>query len=305
MILVMLDLLYIAGYIYQASKLIKVTSAILISPQTLSCIVLLTFVQITRRAPFGSYSILFCKGIAGHTARIVLPFSVAVTYVVILSQVQITSKGSLEIPYVAAITATVSAAIMIIVVTLLAHKIDGLEGRLRNMSVTDELTGAYNLRGLNLHGKQKLLDAKRSRNPLTVLYIDVDGMKDVNDSLGHSVGSELLRDVVTLLHNSFRENDIVSRIGGDEFAVIADSLDNEIVSAVHRLNKAVADINASGNRPYTIGISIGTVSFDPRTNESLEHLIDRADAAMYKIKKERRTVAADSGNAQQVGPSDA
>lgn len=304
MVLVMLNLLYVAGYLYKASNLIQVTSAILISSQTLICIALLTFVQIARRAPFGTYTILVSKGIAGHTARIVLPFSVIISYLIILSQTKLTNTGFLETPYVSALTAVASAGIMIIVVLLLSRKINALEMRLRKITITDELTGAYNLRGLNMHGKQKLLDARRSTTPLSVLYIDVDGLKKVNDSLGHDTGSELLCDVVTLLHDNFRENDIVSRIGGDEFAIIANGSEDEIASAIKRLNKTVDEMNISGDRPYKIGFSIGKVNFDPRSNETIERLISRADTAMYKIKKERPTVLDESDNAQQFNTAD-
>lgn len=297
MILVMLNLLYFAGYLYNASNLIEVTSAILISPQSLICIALLTFVQIARRAPFGSYEILVASGMAGHTARIMLPLSVAITYFIILSQLQLTSTGFLDTPNSSAITAVVSSSIVIIVVILLSHKVDVLEVRLRRMSIIDELTGAYNLRGLYIHGKQMLLEARRLSTPLSVIYIDVDGLKNVNDSLGHDVGSGLLCDVIKLLRDNFRESDIVSRIGGDEFVIIAYGSEDEVASAIQRLYEAVDDINSSGDRPYCIGFSIGEVGFDPHSNESLERLINKADAAMYKNKKERRTLAADGENA--------
>lgn len=304
-ILVMLNLLYFAGYLYKANNLIEVTSSILISPHTLICIALLTFVQLARRAPFGSYTMLVASGITGHTVRIVLPISVALIFLIILSPTHITSRGLLETPYAAAMTAVVSSLIMIIVVMLLSHKINTLEVRLHSMSITDELTGAYNLRGLNLHGKQLLLEAKRSGTSLSLLFIDVDGLKNVNDSLGHDVGSKLLCDVATLLHENFRESDIVSRVGGDEFVIIVYGSEDDVVSAINRLNFSVDTINDSGSRPYRIGFSIGKVRFEPRTNESLEKLIGRADAAMYKIKKERRASAANIESAQQSASVDA
>jgi len=290
MILVILNLLYLAGYIYKASHFIKETSVILISPQTLVCIALLTFVQAARRSPFGSYSTVLLKGIAGHTARIVLPSSVVISYVIILSQTLLAKSGIVNSPYDAAMTAVALSTILIIVVIMLARKIDFFERRLRNASITDELTGAYNLRGLFLHGKQALLDAKRSTVPLTVLFIDADGLKNVNDSLGHDAGSQLLCDIVTLMRNNFRDSDIISRVGGDEFVVIAHSQEDEIVPAVQRLNKAADGINTSGNKPYKIGFSIGKVMFDPHSTESLEDLLSRADAAMYQNKKERRNL---------------
>lgn len=299
-ILIMFNLLYFSGYLYKASNLIAETPSILISPQTLICIALLTFVQLARHAPFGSYKTLVTKGIAGHTVRIILPFTVALTFLIILSQAHITNSGLLETPYSAAITAVVSSLIVIIVVMLLSHKISVLEVRLLGMSIIDELTGVYNLRGLSLHGNQMLLEAKRSEAPLSVVFIDVDGLKGVNDSLGHDVGSSLLCDVATVLRDNYRESDIVSRVGGDEFVIIVYGSEDDMVSAIDRLKATVDTINASGTKPYKIGFSIGQARFDPRTNESLETLINRADAAMYEVKKERRASVADIESAQQV-----
>jgi len=293
-LLVILNLLYAAGHIYQASSFVKSSSTSLLSLQTLVCVALLTFVQAARRAPYGAYSIVVSKGIGGHIARILLPASLLASYAVIFSQTRIRQLGLLSSPYDAALTAVALAVILIVVVILMARKIDGLESRLRRISITDEMTGIYNFRGFSLLGKQELLVAKRSRIPLTILYFDVDGLKKVNDTLGHDVGSQLICDVATLLSENFRASDIVARIGGDEFAVIAHGLEDDIGIAIERIYHVTDEVNESGENPYDIGFSVGRVMFDAQIDEQLEGLLSRADAAMYQNKKERRGMRMES-----------
>ncbi len=156
------------------------------------------------------------------------------------------------------------------------------------------MTGIYNFRGFSLLGKQELLVAKRSRIPLTILYFDVDGLKKVNDTLGHDVGSQLICDVATLLSENFRASDIVARIGGDEFAVIAHGLEDDIGIAIERIYHVTDEVNESGENPYDIGFSVGRVMFDAQIDEQLEGLLSRADAAMYQNKKERRGMRMES-----------
>ncbi|MGD9000323.1 MAG: GGDEF domain-containing protein [Granulosicoccaceae bacterium] len=290
-ILVILNLVFIAAYVFGASYFVGHTEEIRISPQTLVCTTLLTFVLTNRRAPYGMFATLVSAGIGGHFARIMLPVSVAISYLILLISERLLSVGILSLPYAAALTAAIMAILLIIVVILMAGKINALERVLHNISITDELTGLYNRRGFYLLGEQALSDAYRSNRQMFILFFDVDGLKEVNDTLGHEVGSRLLLDMATLLRKCFRHSDILGRVGGDEFAVIAHGTRADMNTAIARLNDMTRIINKTGNKPYTIGFSSGSVMIDLQSNESLDELLDRADKAMYKHKREKRIFA--------------
>ena len=288
MALVIGSLVFISGHIFSASHLIGSSSVILISPQTLICIVLLILVQTGRRAPYSFFSVLVSVGIGGQFARIVLPYSAVISYLIILGGERLLASGILTLPYAAAVTASSLAALLLVVVILLARKINALEKHLRDMSLTDELTGVLNRRGFYLLGEQLLSDARRSATATTLLFFDIDDLKKINDTQGHDTGSRLIQDIATLLRANFRGNDIVGRMGGDEFAVITHGIQNYMTSALQRLYDATDDANAPGNRPYKIGYSVGEVTIEPQNNESLDELLARADAAMYRSKREKR-----------------
>jgi diguanylate cyclase (GGDEF)-like protein len=304
-ILVMLSLVFIAGYIFGAASLVGQTSAIRMSPQTLVCIVLLTFVQTSRRAPYGSFSVLVGVGIGSQFARIMLPASVALSYLIIRAGEGLLTSGTLTLPNAAAVTASGMAALLAILVVLLAGKVNALETELREMSLSDELTGFHNRRGFYLLGEQALRDARRAGRPVSVLFFDADGLKEVNDSLGHDVGSELLLDIATLLRATFRGSDVVGRVGGDEFAVITYGRQAELAPALRRLDDATEAANSAGNKPYRISFSVGGVTTEPQSEESLAELLERADAAMYERKRQRRAAREKGVGAQEVAPADA
>jgi diguanylate cyclase (GGDEF)-like protein len=302
--LVLLNLVLIAGYIFGAGSLVGQSAGIRTSPQTLVCITLLTFVQTSRRAPYGLFSVLVGMGIGSQFARIMLPSSVLLSYLIIRAGERLFASGSLTLPYAAAVTASAMAALLHVLVLLLAGRINGLEAELRGMSLTDHLTGFHNRRGVYLLGEQTLRDARRAGRPLTVLFFDVDGLKKVNDELGHDVGSELLLDIAALLRETFRGSDVLGRVGGDEFVVVSHGHDAELTAALHRLDEATEAANHAGDRPYRISFSVGAVTTDPWSDESLATLLERADAAMYRKKRERRVAREAEGGARQVRAAD-
>jgi diguanylate cyclase (GGDEF)-like protein len=156
------------------------------------------------------------------------------------------------------------------------------------MSLLDELTKIHNRRAFYLLGEHALLDVRRSKKSLTVLFFDLNGLKTVNDSLGHEVGSRLLLEAATLLRSSFRASDVVARVGGDEFAVITNGRTEDLVSALQRLDDATAAANKLTAIPYRISYSMGQATADPESNESFAALVDRADALMYDRKRQRK-----------------
>lgn len=176
-----------------------------------------------------------------------------------------------------------------IAVTVISKNIDRLkklEEELRTLSLTDDLTGLYNRRGFFMLADKLQKMARRQKKPLVMLYADLDGLKEINDTLGHKEGDRALIDIADILTATYRESDIISRIGGDEFAVIpivTKSKDVEIITA--RMQKNIDIHNAKCHRNYKLSISWGITFFDPDNPLSMDDLLSSADKLMYEQKK--------------------
>lgn len=166
-----------------------------------------------------------------------------------------------------------------------------LEQKMKQDSITDELTGMYNRRGFFLLAAKQLQIAKRNGQNLFLLYADLDNMKTINDQLGHQRGDEALKEITQILQSTFRDADILARIGGDEFIVLMHG-DNEITSQeyiIHRLEKNIAQNNRDNNkREYELSISSGIGMFDSNVPCELDQLIREADALMYAAKQKKK-----------------
>jgi diguanylate cyclase (GGDEF)-like protein len=154
---------------------------------------------------------------------------------------------------------------------------------LESQANTDALTGLGNLRNLQSELAQMLETQKRYGHPFGVLLMDIDGLKRVNDSLGHQAGDRLLMQVAMALQRSIRSVDVAARLGGDEFCVLAPEQESAgAVQLGERLANAVVEEVSVGADP-PVGLSIGVVSC-PEHGDDAETLIDAADRAMYKAK---------------------
>ncbi len=161
--------------------------------------------------------------------------------------------------------------------------------RLESYSVTDELTGLYNRRGFFTITKEYLNLAVRKNIRMYLLYVDMDELKVINDTYGHHVGDEALRQLAQVLKSTFRSSDIKGRMGGDEFAIFPiDSTEEGVASATARLARNVAAFNESGPTPFKISISTGVSSFDPEHPSTMEDLLMIADKRMYEEKMSKR-----------------
>jgi diguanylate cyclase (GGDEF)-like protein len=161
-----------------------------------------------------------------------------------------------------------------------------MERRLLDLSLTDELTSLYNRRGFFTLIDQLLKLSKRQKQGVYMLYTDMNHLKEINDTWGHTEGDMALIDVANVLKVTFREADIIARIGGDEFVVIPiATTEDRIASMIVRLQKAVAEHNTKGNRNYTLSVSVGTAYYDPGNPCSVDELLGQADRSMYEDKK--------------------
>ena len=165
------------------------------------------------------------------------------------------------------------------------------ESALQSLSLVDELTGLYNRRGFLAVTEQYLESFQRSDNGLVVLYADLDGLKGINDSLGHLEGDRALVRTAEVLKEAFRSSDIIARLGGDEFVLLAGvGADESAESLMDRLQQKIALANAQRNRPYDLSISIGVAHYDPDEACTIEELMGRADRVMYEEKRKKRNL---------------
>ena len=169
------------------------------------------------------------------------------------------------------------------------------EEKLRELSLTDELTGLSNRRGFTILAEQQIKLSQRLQQGFSIFFADMDGMKWINDRLGHVIGDQALQELAKLLKESFRASDIIARIGGDEFVCLSVETGPDAISAsLSRLQQNIATANQSGVRPYTLSLSIGAATFDPATPVDFETLLAEADRKMYAAKNAKSTVRSDS-----------
>ena len=156
------------------------------------------------------------------------------------------------------------------------------------LATLDELTLISNRRGFEALTKQVLAICKHTAIPVSLLFIDLDEFKPINDQNGHAEGDYALQAFSNLLRASFRESDIIGRVGGDEFAVLLTKCSiTDCHINVDRLQNALDDYNKKTARGYDIKFSAGFVEYDSQKHLSISDLFKDADTLMYKEKQSR------------------
>jgi diguanylate cyclase (GGDEF)-like protein/PAS domain S-box-containing protein len=157
---------------------------------------------------------------------------------------------------------------------------------LENLSLMDDLTGLYNRKGFLALANHRMKLAYRNHEDFSIAFVDLDGLKQINDTFGHQEGNRALHDTATVLRECFRESDILARLGGDEFAIFISEADRRKVAS--RIYERLADCNAASGRRYCLSLSMGILSGDVTKDSDLETLLGRADALMYEQKRLKR-----------------
>ncbi len=138
--------------------------------------------------------------------------------------------------------------------------------------------------------EQQLKIGKRAKENMLLLYADMDDLKWINDNLGHAKGDEAIVKVAAIFREVFRESDIIARIGGDEFVVLAVSVAAERSDTLkRRLQQQIDTHNAKENQTYRISISIGIAYMDSGSVRSIDELVSKADALMYEQKSHKQS----------------
>ena len=162
-----------------------------------------------------------------------------------------------------------------------------LQRQLSHLALHDQLTGLANRQLLQESIRAAIDDAESTRHPLSLVFIDVDGFKSVNDQLGHAAGDSVLRDVAERLRGAIRGGDILGRLGGDEFVVICPQADAKAAVAIaERLRDQSRQQIDAVPVPLEVSVSIGVATYCPDLEErpSNDQLLRRADTAMYRAK---------------------
>jgi len=164
------------------------------------------------------------------------------------------------------------------------------EELLKSLSLNDDLTGLYNRRGFFKLAAQNIKMAQRMGTEMMLIYGDLDNLKEINDAFGHLEGDQALIDISHILKATFRESDIVARIGGDEFVILClNSFEGLAENLITRFGKALNDYQLQSDRSYNLSLSLGIVSFNPQRPYSLDDLLAQADKTMYVNKQKRKS----------------
>jgi diguanylate cyclase (GGDEF)-like protein len=152
------------------------------------------------------------------------------------------------------------------------------------------VTNLLNRRGFHLLAEHEIGHADRAGTDLLLLFADLDGLKSINDTHGHAVGTQALIDMADVLRATFRGSDVIARFGGDEFCIL---LSRSLASVsdmkvVDRLQRAIRERNANGDRPFRLSASVGACRRPSGSSLTLDQMTKRADELMYQEKHRRR-----------------
>lgn len=177
------------------------------------------------------------------------------------------------------------------------QELESANERLRNLSLTDELTGLNNRRGFLILAAGLLKFARRANHPLCLLYIDMDCLKQINDTYGHAEGDLALTHFVRILTETLRDSDVIGRMGGDEFVILTiDAKERDIATIQSRLQSNVDAYNLQSVRGYALSFSLGVVQVELKSTYTIDAMLSQADAIMYEQKRLKKGISASNSN---------
>ena len=175
-----------------------------------------------------------------------------------------------------------SLLLTIVIVDIIQNIIRELQRRLLAQAITDPLTGAFNRRYMVTRIREALEGQRRGAPPASLLLLDIDHFKLINDEHGHDVGDTVLKGVVSEVRTHTRKVDLLFRMGGEEFVVlVSDMSEGDAVALAEDVRRSIAEASLIEGRPVTVSIGVGGT----RSGDTLESWIKGADAAMYAAKE--------------------
>jgi diguanylate cyclase (GGDEF)-like protein len=280
-----LALVLVSGSIFRFIESPRPLSANTTAPETLFCIALLAVVAVLRHVQSSLFAVFLGRGIAGRIARFAAPILIFLPFLREASRIAFIESGRIPPAFSSAILASIASFLAMCLLLYIARRISTMEAEIHALSLRDELTGLHNLRGFRILAEQALRMARRSHVPFSLLFLDLDNLKEINDSFGHAAGSRMLSDTGDILVATFRESDVLGRIGGDEFAVAGQFSHAAITVAIHRLRDAVLQRNQHTAKVPFLSLSLGHITTEPDDEDTLDELLEKADLAMYQEKR--------------------
>jgi len=293
----------VIGHFIAISHLFDSQTPVSTSTHTMICLFLVNAAFMMRRTERGILSIFVGNGSGSKVARVLGPMILVLPYVREAIRAHFIGQTRMPAYYTTALLGTVVVIISTSILIYLARRMNAMEAEVNDLSLRDGLTDLHNLRGFRLLAEQALRLAHRLHTPFSVLFIDLDDLKKTNDNLGHQAGSDLLIEVAEILKASFRETDVLGRIGGDEFAVAGQFAEEHIAQAAHQLQVSAVVANRGRTHPPTLSFSVGYVTMLAGQTETLDSLLARADTAMYNEKRQKKMLAIRSGPTAAPGVS--
>lgn len=159
----------------------------------------------------------------------------------------------------------------------------------------DFLSGAYNRKRLESYLRKKIAGSNRNHT-FSAIMADVNGLKRINDTFGHTIGDEALVTISSLVRSLLRSNDFVARYGGDEFCIVLDTASEETLqTVVDKINRQLANYNDMSLKPYQLGLSMGYAVYDPESGMNAKEFYKAIDDMMYEEKKRHHLGAVTKG----------
>jgi diguanylate cyclase (GGDEF)-like protein len=195
-------------------------------------------------------------------------------------------RNILSLPFGTALVAQITPMLLVAyITTMLSADIRRAYGHVKLLSETDDLTGVLNMRAFSAVAERVFRQAERYARPFSVLMIDSDHLKSVNDALGHEAGNRLLKLTVQCIQSQLRQTDVVARFGGDEFVVVLpETSANGAVGVAERIRRSIESSPlTTRDKKIAATVSIGIAGY-PNQGHDLETVLERADHAMYASK---------------------